>query len=141
MKNNELMHYGVLGMKWGHRKSHVISSSKKKPKRYSKEKQRMDQYVYGKSGVKRIKKRMDKGASYTKAQLMEYGRTAVMSMVATGVMDQMLLGGYIRKTTIHLAGKKFIDSYMKTKAKQSIIKISQNHKFDPIDVAYKIIKE
>ena len=99
----------------------------------------MDQYVYGKSGVKRIKKRMNKGASYTKAQLMEYGRTAVMSMVATGVMDQMLLGGYIRKTTIHLAGKKFVDSYMKTKAKQSVIKISQNHKFDPIDVAYKII--
>ena len=30
MKNNELMHYGVLVMKWGHRKSHTISSSKKK---------------------------------------------------------------------------------------------------------------
>ena len=32
MKNNELMHYGVLGMKWGHRKPHTISSSKKKKK-------------------------------------------------------------------------------------------------------------
>ncbi|NSK80137.1 hypothetical protein HQK08_09465 [Blautia massiliensis] len=99
----------------------------------------MDQYVYGKSGVKRIEKRMSKGSSYTKAQLMEYGRIAVKNVVMTGIMDQMLLGGYIRKTTIHLAGKKFVDSYMKTKATQSIAKIAQNHKFDPIDVTYKIV--
>ena len=26
--NNELMHYGVLGMKWGHRKAKVSSNSK-----------------------------------------------------------------------------------------------------------------
>ena len=55
----------------------------------------MDQYVYGKSGVKRIEKRMSKGSSYTKAQLMEYGRIAVKNVVMTGIMDQMLLGGYI----------------------------------------------
>lgn len=142
-QTDELMHYGVPGMKWGRRKTNKISSSKKKkkkkPKRYSKEKQKMDQYVYGKSGVKRIEKRMSKGSSYTKAQLMEYGRIAVKNVVMTGIMDQMLLGGYIRKTTIHLAGKKFVDSYMKSKATQSLAKIAQNHKFDPIDVVYKIV--
>ena len=98
----------------------------------------MDQYVYGKSGVKRIKKRMDKGSSYTKAQLMEYGRIAVKNIVKTGIMDQMLLGGYLRKTTIHLVGKKFVNSYMKTKAARSVVKIAQNHKFDPIDTTYRM---
>jgi len=29
-QTDELMHYGVLGMKWGRRKTNKISSSKKK---------------------------------------------------------------------------------------------------------------
>lgn len=31
-QTDELMHYGVLGMKWGRRKTNKISSSKKKKK-------------------------------------------------------------------------------------------------------------
>lgn len=34
-KNNELMHYGVLGMKWGHHKAKVVTSSKKNSKKKS----------------------------------------------------------------------------------------------------------
>ena len=34
-KNEELMHYGVLGMKWGHHKAKVVTSSKKNSKKKS----------------------------------------------------------------------------------------------------------
>lgn len=33
MNNNELMHYGVLGMRWGHRKANYIKGYKKTMKK------------------------------------------------------------------------------------------------------------
>lgn len=39
--SNELMHYGVLGMKWGHRKAKASSNTKS----VSKKKKQIDNYL------------------------------------------------------------------------------------------------
>lgn len=140
--NNELTHYGILGMKWGVRKhSNVnrdsILSGKRKSNwnsHYKKIDRQTDKSIYGKGGVKRINKRMNKGQSYKKAWAVELGRSAVVNtLVSIGTME-VLTGGAWRKAV----GKKLVDQYMKSKAAKSVIRIAKNSKFDPIDVAYEI---
>lgn len=134
---NELMHYGVLGMKWGHHKVRDASNKKKTEwnKNYSKSDRNIDTMIFGKSGVKRINKRMNKGQSYLKAESIEAGQYMVKSSLLTiGTMD-VLTGGQLHRAV----GKVVVDKYMKSKAAKSVIKIAQNHKFDPIDVPFKIV--
>ena len=66
---NEFSHHGILGMKWGKR-----NESEKLNPHYTKTNQNIDKVIYGKSGVRRISQRMDKGHTYTKAQKIEDGR-------------------------------------------------------------------
>ena len=85
---NELMHYGVLGMKWGHHKVRDASNKKKTEwnKNYSKSDRNIDTMIFGKSGVKRINKRMNKGQSYLKAESIEAGQYMVKSSLLSPLL-------------------------------------------------------
>ena len=149
-KNDYLEHHGIKGMKWGVRRYQnadgtLTAAGKKRydepNSKYSKEDRELDKFVWGKSGVKRINRRMNKGQSYTKATWMEAGRQTVTGLLLTSAstvtMADIMSGGQLHKAL----GKKCVDSYLKSKAAKSVIKIAQNPKFDPIDVAFKIIED
>ena len=104
-----LAHYGVKGMKWGVRRQlrqavrtrrknaqhddrkkwKSMSKSERKANRdnpnsrYAKSNREADESVYGKGGVKRINRRMNKGQSYTRALLAEAGRTTAVGTAAS----------------------------------------------------------
>lgn len=144
MSNEYLSHHGVKGMKWGVRKEAFNKNAKRAAnsnadknynKAYKKIDRITDEYVYGKRGVDRINKRMNKGQSYLKASTIEMGRSFVKSaLVSFGTAD-IATGGMVHRAV----GKKIVDSYMKSKAAKSVVKISQNHYFDPIDVPFKTV--
>ena len=62
-----LMHYGVKGMKWGVRKSRYNEN-------YSEDQRKRDKGVYGRTGVRRINKRMNSGMNISAARSKEAGR-------------------------------------------------------------------
>lgn len=72
---DELYHYGVKGMKWGVRKDRGSISGKTEwnPK-YSDAQRLRDQSVYGRGGVKRINRSMNKGSSISGARSKEAAR-------------------------------------------------------------------
>lgn len=65
--NNELEHYGVKGMRWGHRKNNYN-------KNYTYSQRRQDQSTYGRRGEKRINKEMNRGAKIKAARSYEKTR-------------------------------------------------------------------
>lgn len=107
-----LEHYGVKGMRWGVRRvknriSNYRSSQKKlnEPnKRYSEANREKDRYLLGRSGVKRINKRLNKGYSYKKAIRREYGSQVIRGFVSAGLVSTSLVlslyGEAILKTVI-----------------------------------------
>ena len=151
MNEDYLIHYGVLGMKWGVRKKryNFIKSMVKKQqkykeevkwnKSYKKEDRAMDRFTFGKNGAKRINNRMNKGQSHKKAYAIELGRSAATNALISLAVDDYMTGGVMHRAV----GKKIFDSYMKSKAAKtaakSIVKIAQNHYFDPIDATYRVI--
>ena len=64
--SNYLIHYGVKGMKWGVRKEWNANYSDKQRIR--------DEAVYGRGGVKRINKSLNKGHSISGARSLEADR-------------------------------------------------------------------
>ena len=64
---DELQHYGVKGMKWGVR--HDTQNSN-----YSSEQRARDKAVYGRGGVKRINRSMNKGLGISGARSKEASR-------------------------------------------------------------------
>ena len=88
-----LIHYGVKGMKWGVRKDNP---------NYSAEQRKRDKSVYGRGGVRRINRSMNKGHSISSARSREASRiyrtrrTAVaagkVGSIAGGVAGA--IGGY-----------------------------------------------
>ena len=65
-----LAHYGVKGMKWGQRKREL---SKPNPN-YSADQRKRDKQVYGRGGVRRVNKNLNKGDSISTARGSEKTR-------------------------------------------------------------------
>lgn len=99
-----LAHYGVKGMKWGvrrqRRKASALKdrnawreksrSERKKTrdqpnKRYTKNDRYWDETTYGKKGVKRINRRMNKGQTHGQAERREVARQAATAIVLSQV--------------------------------------------------------
>lgn len=111
--NEELMHYGVLGMRWGHRKAKPAAKSKQK---YVSRNQ-TDIALYGQRGANRIEKHMAK-RNYTHQQAVgrEICRQMMTGMLASlavpFVMADVGSKGRLHKTFNKAcvnSGKKAVD--------------------------------
>ena len=65
--NNELMHYGVKGMRWGFSKQKINAD-------YTPKQRDRDRALYGRGGVRRINKRLNDGGSLTGSRSREVAR-------------------------------------------------------------------
>lgn len=98
--SDELYHFGVKGMKWGVRKKRDKPSKAQlnKPNADYTSRQRItDRASYGKKGVKRINRRMNKGQSHFRAATTEMislaAKTSVASLAARGLTVAFNSGG------------------------------------------------
>lgn len=106
--SDELYHFGVKGMKWGVRKKRDKPSKAQlnKPNADYTSRQRItDRASYGKKGVKRINRRMNKGQSHFRASTTEMIQRATKATVASlavgGVMiSQTQEGRAIMKASV-----------------------------------------
>lgn len=107
-----LIHYGVPGMRWGHRKSQAKGYSDKAVKR--------DRAMYGDRRVRKINSKMLKGASYMQARhevgareyrkgdrLNKAGRILIPASVAASIAANITAGRLINKH--NKAAKKYND--------------------------------
>ncbi|AVD99431.1 hypothetical protein SEA_BING_9 [Streptomyces phage Bing] len=79
---SELVHYGVKGMKWGVRKARDDSPNAG----YTKGQRQIDKRDFGKRGVKRINRRMNKGQTRTRARKAERRRDSLQYYGAVGAV-------------------------------------------------------
>lgn len=100
---SEIAHYGVKGMHWGVRKKHNDAPNP----RYSERRRAEDKQIYGKGGVKRINRRMNKGQKLAKAQQREAWRTLGRGAMAVGA---------VTAARIVLANKDVIAQHVAVKA-------------------------
>ena len=96
MTENELIHYGVKGMRWGVRKKQKTANTKRRYKVRDD-----DKFIYGKKGAQRIADRMNRGASRTSAITREFaGRFAKRFLTTSAV-----IGGVYLLSTLKSNGK------------------------------------
>lgn len=95
--SNELMHYGVPGMRWGRRKTPQAEN-------YSTKQRAQDRALYGRGGEKRINKRMLSGEGIKTArhyeverkERREHGKMIAKNIAKGGV----IIGGTIAATAL-----------------------------------------
>ena len=106
-EDSDIVHYGVKGMKWGVRKSEYKSMSRKDRRKLRKRKnegyddhqRELDKLRLGGKSVRRINKRMNKGATYKQAKRREYVRRFTTTFAAANVAQflrnnpQIVIGG------------------------------------------------
>lgn len=96
----ELEHYGVKGMKWGHRKKSLPMHH-----RYSRNKQMIDRKTFGSGGVRRINKRMHEGKTYKQALRREMVAQTAKSVAATGAISVGVFVAQNRGLTTQIISK------------------------------------
>ena len=98
---DELYHYGVLGMKWGRRKS---QRQQTKAANYSSKQRSRDKAIYGEGAVKRIDKRMQEGAGIQEARHYEVKRkdrkVHAKSIAKTITKGAVVVGGTVAVTAL-----------------------------------------
>lgn len=119
--SEEIIHYGVRGMKWGKRKAPLNAS-------YTQKDRNQDVSDYGLRGRQRISNRMDKGKSLNSARRSEKIRKAVPRAAIAGVGLTLAAGGQFLlametpqgRQTIG-RGVQFIGTHAKSKTSQAAV--------------------
>lgn len=103
MTENELIHFGIKGMKWGVRRyrnkdGSLTSAGKKRyAENYTAQQRTRDRKLYGSKAVKRINNRMLKGESVQSARHNEVVRKSRINrgkrVTATVATSAVVLGG------------------------------------------------
>ena len=110
MDNNELMHYGVLGMRWGHRKTSTSSSSTG-----SRKSKKSDDYVRAKSLKK---KRL---SQLSNAELKELNNRMQLEQTYKSLKKQRVsVGKKFVKDVAYETAKQTTSEYAKKYAKKGI---------------------
>ncbi len=77
--SDDLAHYGVKGMRWGVRRAEANPD-------YSQENRSADKKQFGRSGVRKINKRLNKGESYQKARKSVMRNRAMRNLAIAGAL-------------------------------------------------------
>lgn len=135
MYSDYLAHFGVKGMKWGHRKK------EEQNKRYGKNQRQDDYTIYGRRGVKRINRRMNKGQTHKQASRRElFGQVAKgVGAFTIGTAAVALAANPSARKTLVDAGRKAVSN---TFSKAQGIRVDSIGKYyDPgKDIVGKLLK-